>query len=181
MGVPGGGPGGRSSGFGPFPGEPGRFCARDPPWGRRGKIPPERLLGGPDRPRARSGVHIDDFRWVLPVNLARPWAPKWVVWAPPPLGPGPAPAPVRANPPRGFDDCPLPPPQLPSPPSPPQRLPPSPLPHLPPVRAIPPPSPRVPATLIPRFEPPPPPHLPKGVSRNPMRNYARFPVPFRRY
>ena len=76
MGVPAGGPESRSSGFGAIPREPGWICARDPPWGRRGKIPPERLVGGPDRHRARLGVHIFDFLRVFPVKLARPWVPN---------------------------------------------------------------------------------------------------------
>ena len=41
-----------------------RFSGCDPPWGRRGKIRPKRLVGGPDRHHGRSWVHIVDFRCV---------------------------------------------------------------------------------------------------------------------
>ena len=88
MSVPAGGPESRSSDFGAIPREPGRICARDPPWGRRGEIPSERLVGGPDRHRARLGVHIFDFQFVissvkgpkyskfdkLPLKV-KPWSP----------------------------------------------------------------------------------------------------------
>ena len=84
MGVPGGGPGSRSPGFGAIPKERGWICARDPPWGRRVKIPPARPMGGGFRECPRSGVHIVDFQRVFPMKLAGPWAPKWVVFPPPP-------------------------------------------------------------------------------------------------
>ena len=76
MGVPGGGPERRSSGFGAIPKERGWICARDPPWGRRVKIPPERPMGGGFPECPRSGVETVDFPSVFPWIREGPRAPR---------------------------------------------------------------------------------------------------------